>query len=65
MAHIAGILGERGTVFAFGALPSQIEGLQQRMQTLEVNSILLLVVCSGIGAVLLLQKLENVPWIAA
>lgn len=39
-AHIATLIGDRGTVFAFGALPVQIRQLNQRIFTLGLNSIL-------------------------
>ena len=39
-AHIATLIGDRGTVFAFGALPVQIRQLNQKIFTLGLNSIL-------------------------
>lgn len=39
-AHIATLIGDRGTVFAFGALPVQMRQLNQRILTLGLDSIL-------------------------
>ena len=39
-AHIATLIGDRGTVFAFGALPAQMNQLDQKILSLGLNSIL-------------------------
>ena len=39
-AHIAGILGDRGTVLIFGVLPVQAREVQEKMLSLGLHSIL-------------------------